>query len=225
MPIIHRQQLEPAGVIGWWEIEEDEAWFKAQMQLSAVEMQQLDQIKGRRRLEWLAVRQLVHLLSGRSERGALVKDHYGKPHLDASPWHISVSHSWNLAAAVAAPQPVGVDIQRIVRKIDRLQHKFLSETELETVSGPDRLEKLHVYWCAKEALYKAYGRRELDFCKHLHVAPMDLAGSSNHTQGWVAKNGFLQSFDLFYRRIPGDYILVYAMAHPIVQPITKTYLT
>lgn len=212
MPIIDQRPLVPEGTLGLWQIEEAEDWFLDKIHLSAAEQAQLKQIRGRRRVEWLAVRQLVHDLSGRDERGPLVKDDFGKPHLENSDWQISVSHSGDLAAAIAAPNAVGVDIQRIVAKIGRLKHKFLSEQELATLTEANAIERLHVYWCIKEALYKAYGRRELDFCRHLQVGPFEVGNKVQRTRGWVRKDGMELSFDVRFQRVHEEYMLAFVQA-------------
>ncbi len=212
MPILLHEQLQPAGEMGIWDIQEEEAWFRGRLRLAAAERSQLDRIKGRkRRLEWLAARQLVHRMSGRRHRGAFIKDEYGKPHLAGSDWHIAISHSHELAAAIAAPRSVGIDIQFIVAKIDRLTARFMRPEEQASLQSESRLAHLHVYWGAKESLYKAYGRRELDFCRHIRVQPFTFQPGGGTTQGCISKNGEVLPYQLWYR-LMGSYVLVYAMA-------------
>jgi phosphopantetheinyl transferase len=219
MPILLQKGLKPEGILGIWEIREEEGWFLDGIPLSEEEQGQLDRIKGRRRVEYLAVRQLIHAMSGREERGALIKDAFGKPHLEASDWEISISHSGDLAAAIAATRLVGVDVQRLVPKIDRLSRKFLSSSELEFLKGvPDRIKCLHVFWGAKESLYKAYGRRELDFGQHLYIAPFEWGEGKGETLGWVKKEKHLQSFEVHYQLLAEEYMLVWVMAQSSVIP-------
>lgn len=213
MPLFLHQPIEPAGEIGIWEITEVEDHFLKLLKLTALEAEQLSIIKGRRRLEWLAARQLVHHMSGRKERGAFYKDAYGKPHLENSNFQISISHSHEMAAAIAAPFPVGIDIQYLVPSIKRIAHKFISPNEATTIESETELPHMHVYWGAKEALYKAYGRKELDFCQHIMVEPFAFDLVEGRCRGKVAKNGFLASYEINYRQID-QYILVYATEIP-----------
>ncbi|RMF04840.1 MAG: 4'-phosphopantetheinyl transferase superfamily protein, partial [Bacteroidetes bacterium] len=176
------------------------------------ELRQLGSIKGRRRLEWLAARQLVHQMSGRQQRGAFVKDGYGKPHLAHSPWHISVSHSHKLAAAIASPSLCGIDIQFMVPKITRLAHRFLNAQEAASIVAAHELDQLHFYWGAKEALYKAYGKGKLDFRQHLSVLPPTPWADSGQTKGFVKLSDQTLAFQLYYERATAGYMLVWALA-------------
>lgn len=210
MPLLLQQNIHPAGELGLWRITEQEEWFLEHVTLSRSEENQLATIKGRRRVEWLAVRKLVHQMSGRNFRGSFIKDEFGKPHLDESPFHISISHSWNLAAAIAAPMPVGIDIQRLVGKIERLAPRFMNPDELAALQPATRLEQMHVYWGAKEALYKAYGRRELDFCENILVEPFTFDLKVGKCRGVVRKGNYEGYFTIFYRQV-NTYILVYVV--------------
>ncbi|MCB0588264.1 MAG: 4'-phosphopantetheinyl transferase superfamily protein [Phaeodactylibacter sp.] len=210
MPLKLHRHIEPDVELGIWQIEEPEEWFLERLGLAAAEQQQLARIKGRRRVEWLAVRQLVHQMSGRKIRGAFVKDEYGKPHLEGSSHHISISHSHELAAAIAAPVAAGIDVQFLVPRIERLAHKFLGPEELASLQDGSRIEHLHVYWGAKEALYKAYGRRSLDFRAHIHLDPFSYRPEGGQAEGRILKEGYEARFRVQYFRV-GDYMLVYAM--------------
>ena len=210
MPIQLHQHIAPEAELGVWRIEEPEAWFLERLDLGPAERRQLEQIKGRRRVEWLAARQLVHQMSGRKKRGAFLKDEYGKPHLEGSAYHISISHSHELAAAIAAPVVAGVDIQYLVPRIERLALKFMRPEEMASLRPESRIEHLHIYWGAKEALYKAYGRRALDFRTHIHITPFLYDPKGGHCEGRVIKEGYEALFQLKYFRLQ-NYILVYGI--------------
>lgn len=210
MPIIYQKHFQPEGELGLWRIAEPEDWFLEKLELSAPEKAQFDAIQGHRRVEYLAVRQLVHQMSGREKRGPFIKDEYGKPHLEGSRFQISISHSREVAAAIAAPCAVGIDIQQIVEKIERLAPRFLSPAELANIDPAFRMEHLHVYWCAKEALYKAYGRRELVFTEHLEVDPFPFFPQEGPFTGRIKKEGSVLEMNLWYEHFQ-DYILVYAL--------------
>lgn len=210
MPILLHQHIEPEGELGTWRIGEPEQWFLERLELAPSERLQLSQIKGRRRLEWLAARQLVHQMSGRDQRGAFLKDEYGKPHLEGSAYHISISHSHELAAAIAAPMPVGVDIQYLVPRIERLAHKYMRPEELASLVPETRIEHLHAYWGAKEALYKAYGRRALDFRTHIQITPFRYDPQGGDCTGRIVREDYEGLFQLRYFRLEG-YMLAYGL--------------
>jgi len=207
--LIFHKNLDSAGEIGLWKIEEDEKFFVEQMDLLPKEEQLLLHIKGHRRLEWLASRWLLHLMSGRQKRGACLKDEFGKPYLENSFYDISISHSREYVTVMAAPHAVGIDIQKMVSKIESIVPKFLSQKEQGTLKEANRLEHLHVYWGAKEALYKAYGRKKLDFKQHILIEPFNFNLRIGHAKGRVHKDEFDAQFEIRYEQI-GDYILVYA---------------
>lgn len=211
MALLLQEQVQPEGELGLWRIEEPEEWFLEQLKLKDAELAQLERLKGRRRTEWLAARQLIHQMSGRSERGAFWKDEFGKPHLEDSPYEISISHSHSMAAAIAAPQAVGIDIQLLVPKLERLAKKFMNPSELASIKeGPQGLAHLHVYWGAKESLYKAYGRRSLDFCRDIFVDPFAYQSHQGQISGWVIADGLKRSFQLHYDK-RASFMLVYAL--------------
>jgi len=211
MPIISHHTIEPEGELGLWQISEYQSWFLRRLKPTGDELKQLEQIKGKsRRLEWMAVRWLLHKMSGRRKRAICLKDEHGKPHLVDSPWEISFSHSKQLVTVIAAPMLVGIDIQNITPSIERIAHKFMREEELKSLKSKTRLEHLHVYWGAKEALYKAYGRRKLDFRTHIFVRPFKYDVTFGRCEGYVIKDDFEMHFNLFYKKID-NHMLVYAV--------------
>lgn len=209
MPLIEHRTLRTEGEIGLWQITESEHWFRQQLALKKEEQEQLSRIKGFRRVEWLAARQLVHRMSGRTERGSFIKDTFGKPHLEGSDWHISISHSNHLSAAIAAPRPVGIDIQKLVAKITRIIPRFMSGIEQASLEESTLIPHAHVYWGAKEALYKAYGRKELDLCRHIRVKPFLWQGRNGSSQALVEKNDYYQEFTIHYELRDTDFMLVW----------------
>lgn len=209
MPFFYQQVIHSDAELAIWQIEETEDWFLKQLNLSQLEQEQLSTIKGHRRLEWLAVRYLTSQMLG-DQSGAMTKDTYGKPHLLHVPLHLSISHSHGLAATILAKELTGIDIQKIVPKIERIAHRLLRAEERAVLRPQTRIEHLHVYWGAKEALYKAYGRRELDFSANILIEPFEFDLENGYCQGRVVKNEFDVKFDLHYKQIK-DFVLVYAL--------------
>lgn len=216
MPLVFRSDLftdiAPGGTLGVWRIDEAEEELKKQLALSLEEEQQLANIKGLgRRREFLAARQLLHQLSGREERGSLIKDSNGKPHLAGSAFQVSISHTHQYSAAVGHVNTCGVDIQLFVAKINRIAPRFMNARELVFLTDANRLIFQHLVWSAKEAMYKCYGLREIDFRQHLLV---DLAGiplAGGRTKGYLQKDGVNQTFWLNYQIFANNYMLVAAV--------------
>ncbi|MGK0363267.1 MAG: 4'-phosphopantetheinyl transferase [Saprospiraceae bacterium] len=210
MPLLSHESIMPVGELGIWEITETEDFFIKKLNLFPTEEEYIATLKGHRKLEWLAGRYLLHYMSGRVIRGACIKDEFGKPFLKDSPYQISISHSRELASIIAAPFSIGIDIQKRVGKIGRIAHKFMRDNEMESLEEETRLEHLHVYWGAKEALYKAYGRRQLDFKEHIHIEPFSYDLDNGFCSGQVLKGDFKARYQIWYER-RGDFILVWAI--------------
>ena len=174
MPIYTSFALNNDCQVMLWRIEEDEPTLWAGLQLTAEEKLDLRGITHPdQRVEWLACRVAVRDLTienGLVYKG-LIKDEYGKPHpIGDTTAYLSISHTSGWAAAVwHKNRPVGIDIEPIRDQFTRVVPRVLSDSEIAHAAGrPDRLA---VYWCAKECLYKLYGKRQLTFREHLHIDP------------------------------------------------------
>jgi len=209
MPLLIHENIKPEGEFGIWNITESREFFLDSLTLTEAEWKKYKCFKGNLQLEWLASRYLLHRLSGRDVRGKLHKDEHGKPFLADSSFHISMSHSRQMAAVIASPTVCGIDIQLIVPKIERITPKFMRPIELDSLDENQMLH-MHLYWGAKECLYKSYGKRKLDFKKHILIDPFAFEGDSGTFTGSVVKDNFTAKYQLLFQRYD-DYILVYSL--------------
>lgn len=96
---------------------------------------------------------------------ALEKDADGAP-IPADGWYWSLSHKPEVAAAVIAPVPVGIDVETVRTVVEGLHRKIAEDAEWEMAGGvaPDTLFR---FWTAKEAVLKRAGTglRELSHCR------------------------------------------------------------
>ena len=214
MPQVFHEPFDPPGEWGLWRIDEPEDRLRDLLHLYDDEVRQYAGIRGEaRRREFLAARLLLHRMSGREHRGELVKDADGKPHLRDSDFFVSISHTAGYSAALAHPRACGIDVQRKVARIGRIAPRFLSDAETAALLAPHELLQMHLIWSAKEAMYKAYGRRQLDFRAHLGV---DLAGFSpswTQARAWLRTTDCSMEFALTLRVYP-DFVIVAAVATP-----------
>lgn len=135
-------------------------------------------------------------------------DDKGKPFLVGDSRHISISHSHDkLAIIINCNESTGIDIELIRDKVLKIKHKFLSESELQDANND--VEKLLIYWAAKETLYKIYGLKEVDFIANLFVNPFTKA-NLGLIVGKIKMPQFNQKFELHYQLLK-DYVLVYAL--------------
>ena len=121
-----------------------------------------------RRREHLAWRRVV-----RSELGRGVVIDYnevGAPVVDTPNTHISVAHGGESVAVAIANEPVGVDIESLDRNYERVKSRFMSPAE-EALSSMEAWPA--VVWTAKEAIYKLYGKREVDLTKDIRITAFD----------------------------------------------------
>lgn len=173
MPLLTTLRPDDACTVVLWAIQEDELTLLTGLPLTLEEQADFDGITHPiQRVEWLACRVALQQLIEKSRQvyAGLFKDEYGKPHLIGLPGHISISHTNGWATAVWHPtRPVGIDIEPLRTQFERVVPRVLSEAEITHAAG--NLHRLATYWCAKEALYKLYGKRQLTFREHLHVDP------------------------------------------------------
>lgn len=209
MPLIYNQSFENEGQVAIWRMDEELEFFQSSMYLYDQEKEEIKDLSYRKLQEWYASRYLLHLISGNEDRGACVKDNHGKPFIEGSPHHISLSHSGDWIAVAASLPRIGVDVQHLVMKITRIAHKFASSEELEYVEEGDYILGLHMIWGAKESMYKAYGKRNLDFKINMKVEPFK-PGLDITTRGQLIIDDVEMSFLIHAQQID-KYVLVYAM--------------
>ena len=214
MPLKKYQIAAPHIRVGLWEIAEEESFFLQKLSLSEAEHTEMSQYLSQRRVSWLAARYLLKKMLGNDAK--IEKDADGKPFVVGANarWHISLSHSGKWVAAIVAPCPVGIDIERVSERIERVAPRVMNAEKFKNLQSDTRHAHLHVYWGAKEALYKAYGRRELDFRAHIRIKPFDFDRNNGYTEGGVEKENVLMNFAVFYEEIE-NFILVYCWQIPL----------
>jgi len=211
MPLIINENITADCILGVWKIEEPADFLLRQILLTKTEEDFYLTLKSEiRREQWLSYHIIIRELLGK-EGNELEYDPFGKPHLKDRSHFLSVSHSGSYSAVIISKNiPVGIDIEKIRDRIERVKDMFLSPEEMMQVGSKDRLEKLVVYWGAKEALYKIYGNPGLLCMPDISVKPFDYLCSGNGSTSAVVKSDpKTENYTIYYRQID-DYILVYA---------------
>lgn len=196
--------------MGVWRIEENAGDLISRLQLSKEERTHIDQFKDTKRyLHWLGSRVLLRTMIDTDEFIELETFSNKRPKLLNFPFQVSISHSHDMAAvAISRAYELGIDIERIHPKVLRVKHKFLSKEEidtLESVAETQAIEQGIVYWCAKEAMFKWYGKGQVEFAKHLHVRNIQ----PNLANTDLKKTGEEKHLPIFFDKIDG-YILAVA---------------
>ncbi|NOT37643.1 MAG: 4'-phosphopantetheinyl transferase superfamily protein [Saprospiraceae bacterium] len=150
-----------------WHITENVDFFSQHEKWYEMEKRWIQSVHPKKRMEYLASRFLLYNKLQPVEKLPIIKNEFGKLVFKDSDSFLSISHSGNYTAYVLGPREVGLDVQVYDKKILRILPKFLSESELAILEEmSDDEEKIHfgiLYWSAKEAVYKAHGKRGIQF--------------------------------------------------------------
>lgn len=122
----------------------------------------------RRRTEHLAWRRVVRRELGRNI--TIDYNEVGAPIVDIANTYISIAHSTEHVAVAIADEKIGVDIEPLERDFERVASRYMSPEEQRLCD--DRLWPAFA-WCAKEALYKLYGKRGLELKSDIRLHSYD----------------------------------------------------
>ncbi len=170
LALFYQHNINQTTRLAIWRIEEPEEFF-----LSSVSLHQ-DVTHPYKRLQHLAGRYLLPVLFDDFPLEEILVADTRKPYLPGEKYHFSISHCGNYAAAIASStNRVGIDIELVTPRIERISPKFLSEEEKAYLAQWElfdqlQLEMTTVIWSAKEAVYKWYGLGGLDFKTHMQLS-------------------------------------------------------
>ena len=183
MPIFFQHQINETTRLGIWKIEENEDFFKYNVPLHR------DVTHPHKRLQHLAGRFLLQFLFPDFPFGLIQIADTRKPFLPGDPYHFSISHCGDYAAAIVSKNSrVGIDIEIPVEKIARIKDKFLNDDEQQRWTSvmmskekqnnkqSDDAEKkvlLTLLWSCKESVFKWYGNGKVDFREHINLKEQD----------------------------------------------------
>lgn len=175
MAIAYRQRVDEDTEFALWKIEEQAEDLYNQLQLNDDEKAFVEKISnGKRHLHWLGTRVLLRKMLGTEEYIDCQIDEHGKPYLVSLPYYISLSHSFDYAAVMISKKgAVGIDIEQVKEKVERIASRFLAPEELAFINSNQRIPHLYACWCAKEAVYKCYGQKEVSFMEEISLKPFN----------------------------------------------------
>lgn len=216
------QTLPDGSQLGLWQIAETASELKAQLQLPDLYADRIARLleDSRRMREILAVRCLLKAMTGEEQRVLYDKD--GKPLAPQQMesvryengkeihyvWsHLSISHTDGWAAVILSDHPVGIDIERLGRKVQHVTSHFLKAPEMEFLQ--DDVE-LHIAWCVKESLFKILGRDYYDLRRRTSVRKICYARrNGNNRQGMVEVAVEEQGLKTLYFKTNDNFVLTY----------------
>ncbi|MEQ6166803.1 MULTISPECIES: 4'-phosphopantetheinyl transferase superfamily protein [unclassified Ekhidna] len=157
-----------------------------------------------RQAEWIIGRMLVKTLCEKFniEYQGISKQDKGKPYLNGSNANISISHSFPIAAAmIHLEKPCGIDMERPRDKHEYVKLKYLHESEMQY---QDDLQKLCTIWCAKEVIYKIFGRKFLSLKDEIKLS----FESDSLIKGEILKPGHEEVHHIHYEWVK-EYLLAF----------------
>jgi len=225
MPLHSITPLPGGPLLGLWHLTEMPADLWPQLAQADAYIPLLPaRADGPRQAQWLAGRVLVqHLLAAAGAPLApLRNDETGRPFLPGPAARaVSLSHSGEWVAALLAPAgtAVGIDVEVVRDKAQRIARKFLNDSEtavIETITLADTPEPqarqalFSLLWSAKETLYKLAGQRGIIFrdslLLDLPAGPWPAAGA---LPARLALNGTISRHQICYLRPAAGYVLTY----------------
>jgi len=165
VPLFYQQDINETTKLGVWKIEESEDFF-----LKAVPLQR-NITHPHKRLQHLAGRYLLPYLFLDFPNDEIEIADTQKPFLPDEKYHFSISHCGDYAAAiVSSNERVGIDIEMITARVERIKYKFLNTDELVFVHAHEKdiqIPLLTLLWSAKESMFKWWGSGDVDFSEVL----------------------------------------------------------
>jgi phosphopantetheinyl transferase len=186
MIIFQKQHVSNISIAAW-QITENEDYFWNFLQLFPEDEAHIRSIKLQKvRLQKLACRAALAELLGNNKIGISYSE-TGQPQLKGC--HISFAHTEKSAAVALSDIPLGIDMEELTPRILPLYPKFMSSQEIASCDV-NNLKDLYYFWCAKEAMYKWFTKKNLDFIEDLQI-------DINHKQGTIRKAHTLPLVDFF----------------------------
>lgn len=207
MSVTFSKNISENCIITLWRIEEEADFFLEYLHISEKDLAICSKATHPvKQLEWLAsrtcvkytVEQLNYTYQG------IEKDEHNNPYLSKNQGFVSISHTSDYAVAIVSLEnEVGIDIEKISDKLSRVANKFLSEPE--RLHAGDDLFKMCIYWCAKESLYKWFGKKNLSFKENIYIEPFK--GKPSMVKGKIFVDRVLRTehqLEVFY---VDDYVI------------------
>ncbi|KYP15102.1 4'-phosphopantetheinyl transferase superfamily protein [Flavihumibacter sp. CACIAM 22H1] len=170
MALFYQHNINQTTKLAIWRIEEPESFFLERVPVHK------DVTHPYKRLQHLAGRYLLTVLFDDFPLAEILVADTRKPYLPGEKYHFSISHCGNYAAAIASStSQVGIDIELVTPRIERISPKFLSPAEKQFLAQWELFDQLQlelttVIWSAKEAVYKWHGLGGLDFKSHMQLS-------------------------------------------------------
>ena len=169
MPLSNPNDFIPIDLF-LWKLSDTVIELNNHIDLSLSSISKLDLIKSSsQRKQFLGVQNLLKLHN--VNNGSLFYDKNGKPHLSNNKF-ISISHSFEYCGVIVSDVKVGLDIEKLRPKILNISKKFISESDWNLIKLSS-VENVTKVWTIKEAVFKAFGHKAIDFKKNIIITSIN----------------------------------------------------
>ena len=159
MPIFKEIISEQTQILIWKYSDEEK--FSADLISDEKEFENLKQKSPKRLIEKQMVR---HMLRKILPNHKIRYHENGQPYLEPFDKFVSVSHSFPYAVLAISEKKIGVDIEQVKDRIDKIKLKFLHPKEIDWLGRVESgVGYLTAIWCIKEALFKIHSSKQWSF--------------------------------------------------------------
>ncbi len=166
MPLVYSQNIHPNCIVAAWFIEEGEDYFLQHIHI-------IETIAHpHKRLQHLAGRYLLQKLLPHVNVNSIRRTAENKPYLPDQHFQFSISHCKNLVAVIACTGVAcGIDVEAPRSSIMSVSAKFIHKNEIDLLTNKHMAEEeaATIIWSAKEAIFKWYGKGQVDFKEHIRI--------------------------------------------------------
>jgi len=204
--IIEKKQFEDGSRFALWHITEDPDTLLEMLDNDPFVTEQISHFTSiKRKSEYLAARCALNELLG--TKVSITYHPTGRPAIEGSDINLSISHTgeW-VVVLVHETKRVGIDIERVTDRLQRVKNKFLSDKELSFIDFQCEKPQLAVMWATKEALYKLIDLEAVDAREHLHIEPF-MTYLDGHLTAYETKTSQHRHFTCEYLVRP-QYVMV-----------------
>jgi len=208
--LFFQQNINQSSKLAIWKIDEPELFYTELVTISTTISHP------HKRLQHLAGRYLLPFLFADFPHNSIEIAETRKPFLPTAEFQFSISHCADFAAAIVSKnKAVGIDIEMITERVHKIKHKYLHATEQAFVNDypiEKQTELLTLLWSAKEAMFKWWGRGDIDFSEAMQIQSFELKESGVIYTSFK-KDNFETALELNYK-IMDQMCLVWVITAP-----------
>lgn len=187
-----------------WKVTEDLETLYSLANFSDEEVKRLEErFKSvSRRTEWTAVRALLYEVFSYMPEIAYTSE--GAPYIpEKKDLSISFSHTKGyVAIAFSEKKIVGVDVERISNRVERIKDRFIGDSECA-----ENTIMLLVHWSAKESVFKTLFEQDVEFKTQILVKPFSFTDEKTGDMNVEVKTNSQTGMKSVHYHVFDDFVL------------------